>query len=62
MKFTVEIPHRDFLHAGCWGVNRQTIAKFMREELQSCGGHFSPDDWQWHVLRNAKVVAEKGNR
>jgi hypothetical protein len=45
MKFTVEIPDDVIQWANAEGVNRQMIAKFIREELQSVGtryGH-SPD-------------------
>jgi len=45
MKFTVEIPDDVIQWANAEGVNRQMIAKFMREELLDIGtryGH-SPD-------------------
>ena len=35
MKFTVEIPDDTMQWASAEGVNRQRIAKFMREELQA---------------------------
>ncbi len=37
MKFTVEVPDAAVEWAQAEGVNRQTLAKFMREELQAVG-------------------------
>jgi len=54
MKFTVEIPDDTVQWANAEGVNRQTIAKFMREELRmvsSRHGH-SP------TLNRAQVPGE----
>lgn len=68
MKFTVEIPDDIVQWAQAEGVNRQTIAKFMREELQlvsSRWGH-SPDlkrpkipgqshEWRGFIFNEARV-------
>ncbi len=70
MKFTVEIPDDIIQWANGEGVNRQMIAKFMREELQDVGtryGH-SPDlgrpkfpgqgdskDWRAWILNMIRV-------
>jgi hypothetical protein len=45
MKFTVEIPDDIVQWANAEGVNRQMIAKFIREELQNVGTRYgqSPD-------------------
>ncbi len=54
MKFVVEIPDDIIQWANAEGVNRQMIAKFMREELQAVGsrhGH-SPE------LNRAKIPGE----
>lgn len=69
MKFTVEIPDDDVEWANAEGVNRQTIAKFMREELQKVGlrhGH-SPElgrpqiagrshNWWAFIFNHARVL------
>lgn len=70
MKFIVEIPDDIIQWANAEGVNRQMIAKFMREELQKVGtryGH-SPElnrakipgqgdshDWRAWILNLIKV-------
>ena len=70
MKFTVEIPDDIVQWANAEGVNRQMIAKFMREELQLVGtryGH-SPElgrpkfpgqgdshDWRAWILNELRV-------
>ncbi len=70
MKFTVEIPDDIVQWANAEGVNRQMIAKFIREELQNVGtryGH-SPDlgrakfpgqgdshDWRAWILNELHV-------
>lgn len=68
MKFTVEIPDDTVEWANAEGVNRQTIAKFMREELQlvsSRWGH-SPElnrsklpgqshEWRGFIFNEARV-------
>ena len=40
MKFTVEIPDDVFQWANAEGVNRQMVAKFIREELQLVGTRY----------------------
>ena len=73
MKFTVEIPEDDLEWAQAEGINRQTIAKFMREELQAIGtryGH-SPElgkpqipgrshEWRGFIFNRVRVLAQKG--
>ncbi len=60
MKFTVEIPDDIVQWANAEGVNRQMIAKFMREELQLIGtrhghspelgrGKYPGDDHEWRA-------------
>jgi len=74
MKFTVEIPDDtvEWAQAARKGVNRQTIAKFMREELQMIGsrhGH-SPKlgrpqvpghsfNWRGFIFNEARVRCSK---
>lgn len=68
MKFTVEIPDDTIEWAQAEGVNRQTIAKFMREELQMIGSRFghSPQlqrpqipgqshNWRGFIFNEARV-------
>ncbi|KPL28073.1 MAG: hypothetical protein AMJ72_05375 [Acidithiobacillales bacterium SM1_46] len=73
MKFTVEIPDDIVQWAQAEGVNRQMIAKFMREELQLVGtrhGH-TPDlqrvklpgqshEWRAWIFNLVKVRCQKG--
>ena len=60
MKFTVEIPDDIVQWANAEAVNRQTIAKFMREELEMVGsrhghspelgrGKFPGEDHEWRA-------------
>ena len=72
MKFTVEIPDDTVEWAQAEGVNRQTLAKFMREELQMMGsrhGH-SPQlnrpqtpgqshNWRGFIFNEARVRCAK---
>ena len=72
MKFTVEIPDDTVQWANAEGVNRQTIAKFMREELQlvsSRWGH-SPElkrpkipgqshEWRGFIFNEARVLCPR---
>lgn len=69
MKFTVEIPDDIIPWAQAEGVNRQMIAKFMREELHMVGsrhGH-SPElnraqipgqshEWRGFIFNDARVA------
>lgn len=62
MQFLVEIPDTLIRRAQEQAVNRQMIAKFIREELQSCGGQFTgnpldPDDWRQFITLKVKVKA-----
>lgn len=73
MKFTVEIPDDTVEWAQAEGVNRQTLAKFMREELQMIGsrhGH-SPElnrsqnpgqshNWRGFIFNEARVLVTRG--
>lgn len=70
MKFTVEIPDDVMQWANAEGVNRQMVAKFMREELHKVGsrwGH-SPQlnraqipgqshEWRGFIFNEARVFA-----
>ena len=72
MKFIVEIPDDTIQWAQAEGLNRQTIAKFMREELQMIGtrhGH-SPElnraqipgqthNWRGFIFNEARVRCPK---
>lgn len=72
MKFTVEIPDDDVEWANAEAVNRQMIAKFMREELQGVGfrhGH-APElgrpqvpgqttEWRGFIFNHARVLVPK---
>lgn len=72
MKFTVEIPDDTVEWAQAEGVNRQSLAKFMREELQAIGtrhGH-APDlarpqtpgrshNWRGFIFNEARVRCPK---
>ena len=69
MKFTVDLPDDTVQWAQAEGINRQTIAKFMREELQSVSsrwGH-SPTlnraqvpgeshEWRGFIFNEARVL------
>ena len=72
MKFTVEIPD-DIVHwANAEAVNRQQIAKFLREELEKVGklyGH-KPElgrpckpgishEWRGFIFNHVRVIAQK---
>jgi len=72
VKFVVEIPDDTIEWARAEGVNRQTIAKFMREELQmisSRHGH-SPElnrlkipgqshEWRGFIFNEARVLVPR---
>ena len=68
MKFTVEIPDDTVQWANAEGVNRQTIAKFMREQLRMVSSRFghSPElnrpqvpgqshEWRGFIFNEARV-------
>lgn len=72
MKFVVEIPDDIVQWAQAEGINRQTIAKFMREELQmisSRHGHVTSLDreqlpgqshnWRGFIFNEARVRCQK---
>jgi hypothetical protein len=71
MKFTVEIPDDVIGWAHAEGVNRQMIAKFIREELKMVGtrhggipelrdvGPGRSHDWRAWLLNDIKVRAQK---
>jgi len=72
MKFTVEIPDDTVEWAQAEGVNRQTIAKFMREELQMIGSRFGhapqlkrpqipgkSHNWHGFIFNEARVRCPK---
>ena len=75
MKFTVEIPDDVVDWANAEGINRQEIAKFMREELKAVGtrwGH-TPSlgrpqiagqsrNWRGFIFNNVRVLVPKGPR
>lgn len=58
MRFIVDIPEKDIDHVNWEGVNRQSIAKFIREELRACGGQFFPLDWRRSLLDRVEVKHE----
>ena len=72
MKFVVDIPDDTFDWAKAEGVNRQTVAKFMREELRMIGsrhGH-SPElkraqipgqshEWRGFIFNEARVLCPR---
>ena len=75
MKFTVEIPDHIIEWVQAEGVNRQAIAKFMREELKAVGtrwGHAPTlgkpqepgrtHEWRGFVFNNVRVLAQAGVR
>ena len=69
MKFIVEIPDEDVSWANCEAVNRQMIAKFMREELQKVGHRFGgipqlhdvgpgrSHEWRGWIFNRVRVIA-----
>ena len=72
MKFTVEIPDDVVQWANAEAVNRQMIAKFMREELQKVGSRYghSPElgrpqtpgrshEWRAFIFNYVRVIAQK---
>lgn len=72
MKFTVEIPDDVVQWANSEAVNRQMIAKFMREELQKIGSRYghSPElgrpqipgrshEWRAFIFNYVRVIAQK---
>lgn len=75
MKFTVEIPDDTFSWASAESVNRQMVAKFMREELQKIGSRYghSPElgrpqvpgrshEWRAFIFNEARVRAQKSKQ
>ena len=64
MKFTVEIPDRTFMRANAEGVNRQMVAKFLREELEQVCFRYgfgrdrkaNPHEWRAFIFRQVKVT------
>ncbi len=69
MKFTVDIPDDTVQWAQAEGVNRQTIARFMREELRAVSSRFghSPElnrlqvpgqshEWRGFIFNEARVL------
>jgi hypothetical protein len=75
MKFTVEIPDDTFSWANAEAVNRQTVAKFMREELRKIGSRYghSPElgrpqvpgrshEWRAFIFNEARVLAQKSKQ
>ena len=73
MKFTVDIPDDTIQWAQAEGVNRQTIAKFMREELRLVSSRFghSPElnraklpgqshEWRGFIFNEARVLVPRG--
>lgn len=72
MKFTVDIPDDTVQWAQAEGVNRQTIAKFMREELRMVSSRFghSPElnrpqlpgqshEWRGFIFNEARVLVPR---
>ncbi len=71
MRFTVEIPDDVVSWAHAEGVNRQMLAKFMREELKAVGtrhggipelrdvGPGRSHDWRAWVFNDVRVKAQK---
>ena len=71
MKFIVEIPDSDVSWANCEAVNRQMIAKFMREELQRVGHRYGgisdlhdvgpgiSHEWRGWIFNRVRVIAQK---
>lgn len=55
VEFIVSISTDDVYISDAEHLTNATIAKFIREEIRSCGGHFAPEDWQFNILRNALV-------
>ena len=74
MKFTVEIPDDVIGWANAEAVNRQQIAKFMREELHKVGSRygFVPElrdvgpgkshDWRAWIFNDVRVKAQKARQ
>ena len=72
MKFIVEIPDDVVQWANAEAVNRQMIAKFLREELQQVGSRYghSPElgrpqvpgrshEWRAFIFNFVRVIAQK---
>lgn len=71
MKFIVEIPDDDVSWANAEAVNRQMIAKFMREELKTVGHRFGgipqladvgpgiSHEWRAWIFNQVRVIAQK---
>lgn len=53
--FFVCVDHKNIYEADADHINGPTLAAFIRKELQACGGHYMPEDWQNSILRNVKV-------
>jgi len=58
IEFVVRIPRGIMTQINAEGINRQTIAKFIRTELKSCGGQFEPDDWRQWALKRVTVTPQ----
>lgn len=58
-QFIVTVADTDIYRADAGHLNGQTIAKFIRQELQSCGGHSLPGDWEQTLLDNVSVKSVK---
>lgn len=71
MKFIVEVPDDVFEWAKAEGVNRQMVAKFMREELRNVGTRYGgitdlyevgpgySHEWRGWIFDDVRVVAQK---
>jgi len=55
MDFIVSIPEDVWEELNGEGVNRQTVGKFIKDELQACGGIFKPCDWRNFATKNVQV-------
>ena len=75
MKFTVEIPDDTVDWANAEAVNRQMIAKFMREELQAVGSRWGhapalhrpqipgqSTEWRGFIFNAVRVLVPTGPR
>ena len=71
MKFIVEIPDEDVMWANAEAVNRQMIAKFMRQELRQVGLRYGgvpqlkdvgpgiSHEWRGWIFNRVRVIAQK---
>lgn len=53
--FFVCLDHKNIYEADADHINASTLAAHIRQELQACGGHYMPEDWQHSILRHVKV-------